>query len=44
MYKIVDYGTYYAISTWTHITGKVLQKVDDIDEARRIVKALEKGS
>ena len=41
-YKIVDYGTYYAASTWTDIKGTVIASYDTIEEAREHLKKLDK--
>jgi hypothetical protein len=34
MYKIVDYGMYVAISTWTNIEGEVVATAKSMEEAK----------
>ena len=41
MYKVVDYGTYYAISTWTKVDGVVLASFKTIEEAKDFLKTVE---
>jgi hypothetical protein len=34
MYKIVDYGNYCAISTWTKVSGKIITTAKTMEEAK----------
>jgi hypothetical protein len=41
-YKVVDYGSYHAASTWSNIKGKVIASYDTMKEAIKHLKTLEK--
>ncbi len=40
-YKVVDYGNYYAVSTWFNIKGQILASYDNITEAKEFLKKIE---
>jgi len=41
-YKVVDYGNYYAASSWTDIKGTVIASYNTMEEAVKHLKTLEK--
>ena len=41
-YKVVDYGTYYAVSTWSNIEGEIIASYDTIEKAKKHLRKLEK--
>tara|TARA_Y100000385_G_C12784545_1_gene504937 strand:+ start:24 stop:170 length:147 start_codon:yes stop_codon:yes gene_type:complete len=41
-YKVVNYGNYYAVSTWFNIKGQILASYDTIKEATLYLRKIEK--
>lgn len=41
-YKVVNYGTYYAVSTWSDIKGEIIASYDTIEKAKEHLRKLEK--